>query len=419
VTDHESWPAYLEGILHEPVNNGAAGGYGLDQTVLRAEDLLEKYRPKMVIMGLLDQDILRVGFRSYGEAKPFFKIEDGELKLHNVPVPKSTTATDPAWARILGHSYVADFLIARLAPKIAVQGKYEKIEVDEVEVSCRLIERLAAKLRAESIPLLIVMQYGAGVAGVEGPRPGYASLFLECARELHIPVVDEFETLRSLVARDGRAALREHYVVHRDNLTLGHMSAKGNRLIAELVAAAVPLARSSTPVSGKAGLHRREAKAAEDDIVREIEPVATTHARLTRFESSSWRIEAAGENGEHYVVAGLQVSPGDHTLSLLARRSRTHSLRIGLVGADGTGTLADFDLDSGSTAKARLGPARRIAASMEQAEDGWIRLRVSTSITAAGATAIFQLLDNRGVSAFRPDGESIEIASPRLTSPSS
>ena len=44
VGDRETWPAFLEGILRRPVINGATGGWGTDQIVLRTEDLVPRLR---------------------------------------------------------------------------------------------------------------------------------------------------------------------------------------------------------------------------------------------------------------------------------------------------------------------------------------------------------------------------------------
>lgn len=87
VSDGDSWPAYLEQKLGIPVMNAGVGAYGTDQIMLRAEELMPVLRPKTLVAGFPQDDILRAGYSSYGAPKPWFSIEDGELLYHS---PKLT-----------------------------------------------------------------------------------------------------------------------------------------------------------------------------------------------------------------------------------------------------------------------------------------------------------------------------------------
>ena len=68
--DEDTWPAQLERIIHRPVVNGGVGGYGSDQIVMRAEKLLPIVRPQVLLVGMLDLDILRAGYSSFGRQAP-------------------------------------------------------------------------------------------------------------------------------------------------------------------------------------------------------------------------------------------------------------------------------------------------------------------------------------------------------------
>ena len=59
VQDHEAWPAYLERRLNRPVLNGGVFSYGVDQAVLRAEQLILKHKPSLVILAFISNDIYR------------------------------------------------------------------------------------------------------------------------------------------------------------------------------------------------------------------------------------------------------------------------------------------------------------------------------------------------------------------------
>jgi hypothetical protein len=88
VSDAESWPAYLETITGTPVVNAAVPGWGTDQIVMRAEDMIDIARPRTAIVDFLWYDIGRTEEEiNFGAHKPYYTIEDDELVLHNVPVP--------------------------------------------------------------------------------------------------------------------------------------------------------------------------------------------------------------------------------------------------------------------------------------------------------------------------------------------
>lgn len=59
VADCETWPAYLDTLTTCTVLNGGVSGYGLDQIVLRGEELTAKYRPDVLVLSLIADDIDR------------------------------------------------------------------------------------------------------------------------------------------------------------------------------------------------------------------------------------------------------------------------------------------------------------------------------------------------------------------------
>jgi hypothetical protein len=57
VNDEQTWPAQLEQLTGQPVDNAAVSAYGLDQIVLRAEQLLPVTQPKAVLVGMTAPEI--------------------------------------------------------------------------------------------------------------------------------------------------------------------------------------------------------------------------------------------------------------------------------------------------------------------------------------------------------------------------
>lgn len=86
--DDETWPAQLEARLKAPVLNGGVGGYGLDQVVLRGEQLVARWHPDTLIVAVFSDDVNRCRFSRRERPKPYFDIEAGALVLRGVPVPR-------------------------------------------------------------------------------------------------------------------------------------------------------------------------------------------------------------------------------------------------------------------------------------------------------------------------------------------
>ena len=89
VSDHETWPALLEKSTGYKVINGGVFGYGLDQSYLRLEQLVKKFKPQIVVFSLIDDDIFRCEMSIRTAAfKPYFDIKDGSLVRYHKPVPR-------------------------------------------------------------------------------------------------------------------------------------------------------------------------------------------------------------------------------------------------------------------------------------------------------------------------------------------
>jgi lysophospholipase L1-like esterase len=243
VNDDGTWPAQLEKRLGTPVINAGIGGYGIDQMVLRAEQLLPIVRPKILIVGTQDQGILRVKFSSYGRPKPYFSVEAGALLAHNDPVPRYTIDPDreSPLLRIMGYSYIADRIMGIYEPDdwYTQDGQhFIEAPVDDVAVSCRLLERLRQDADGYGARPLMVMQYGGPLRLMSAPPP-FAEKVMQCARAAGIDVVDEFEPLHGIAEHDIDEFKKLYVMVDDPAQPYGHMSVLGNRQIAELIAAAL------------------------------------------------------------------------------------------------------------------------------------------------------------------------------------
>jgi hypothetical protein len=243
VKDHESWPAVVEKLTSVPVVNAGTGGYGADQTILRAEQMLPIVKPKILLIGFHEIAIFRAGHSVFGAPKPYFTFEHGELQYHPPqfvePHEKTTTALPPAYRirEALGYSAFVDYLLSRLNPNFwhgdTDQDLYEKSGADEVAVTCALLKRLKSRADQDGIHVMLILQYYATLI-LDSDRPGPNSLAVAaCAREIGIRVVDQFAPLRAIVAAGGPTIIRDYYWFN-DGI-YGHMTAKGNEHAAGLI----------------------------------------------------------------------------------------------------------------------------------------------------------------------------------------
>jgi hypothetical protein len=239
VANDETWPAQLERMSGQPVHNAAAGAWGVDQMVLRAELLVPVLRPRTVIVGILADDTLRNNFEIYGGGyKPFFIIENGKAVLKGVPVTRVTggNLNLDIWRRTLGHSYVIYAMARRLDREawwIANDYRYRQVHSNEVgmTISCFLMDRLVALEAAHGVRVIVLMQYD-GTASLQREPPWYGPPVLACAKERGLQTIDTFSTLHTLSVEKPQE-FKDLWL--DEGGRLGHMSPKGNRLIAELL----------------------------------------------------------------------------------------------------------------------------------------------------------------------------------------
>jgi hypothetical protein len=273
VIDNETWPAHLQRITGWNVNNAGQGGFQADQIILLGAQLLPLVRPQVIVVDLIPGTIIGTGNASYGWPNPYFTVADGRLVAHNAPVPEKATSTRGAFdlRHLLGHfATVHKFMEAFFPDRwfTADGNDFRTVATDEITVTCTLLEDLKRKAGANGTRVLLYLQYG-GLEIIDGNRmrsggrldrlvrpiknwlkarllnlpPGAptwdeaSSRVGECARQLDIPVIDEFAPLMAAYQADP-GNLRAHYQTE-PNGSMGHKSSFGNLEVAKRVAAAI------------------------------------------------------------------------------------------------------------------------------------------------------------------------------------
>jgi hypothetical protein len=420
VSGAESWPAQLEDLVGVPVINAGMGGYGIDQMVLQAELLLPIVRPKVVVLGS-ELGIVTTGYSSFTWAKPYFTLQDGKLVVHNEPVPLPGTQSKPIGylERILSYSYVVDQLMTKYAPLDWFSDndqQWVRVPIDDVEVSCALLRRLKGDVEAYGARLVVLLQHGGNSNRKEEPEEDI--LVARCTRAMGVTVVDEYNTLHAL-AEHHPEEFESLNFRDRDSGAYGHMTAKGNRLVAGLVAAALrELPPSVSPPPGETVQDVSDEARNPLPLPEDLERVTpTTYAKLVILDSTSGRgkvyrlLAAGGASTGHFIQLPMpkDLPAAIYAFSLQVRRAHAQ-LRLQLVDGKNNGASADYDLQQASAGGIdRLGRGQRLAAAAEPIADGWVRISLTAQLPEAGAHMIVQLLDHDGRTVFPAAGEAVEL----------
>jgi GDSL-like Lipase/Acylhydrolase family len=246
VNDGETWPAYLQRLTGRRVLNGGVTGYGFDQIVLRAEQLAVRFTPSVIIVSFIEDDLTRTEMRAmWWRDKPWFAIEDGRLVLK--------AAGAPDWAKlprrihsILGRCFnklsptararaqwAENRLVAALPPGLQHRLAYfVRAHPPGVglEIAKRLIEQLAKLQVDRGLKVVMMAQYTPAVwlDRAEATRQRHATqAILDRATACGLATLDTFQRLAS------ETAPRRLYANF-------HMNARGNAMIATLLAATLP-----------------------------------------------------------------------------------------------------------------------------------------------------------------------------------
>ncbi len=167
VNDNETWVARLEALIKRRVHNAGVPAYGLDQTVLRAERLVEQYKPALVIVSFISHDIDRSEYSFYGRWKPYFELKNGTLMLQPLAANEPPLRRFEAVRTVLrSHSFLADSVFSRIAPRWWAEYTPPRIVHHNGEaVSASLLARLDDLQRRQGRHLLAVALGTNGVIG--------------------------------------------------------------------------------------------------------------------------------------------------------------------------------------------------------------------------------------------------------------
>jgi hypothetical protein len=172
VSDHETFCARLEqAIPNSQVLNFGNHGYGHDQMLIYFRSEVRRYKPDIVILGFVYENMRRnlLSFRDY--AKPRFELVDNRLVPRNTPVPPPEHFLRSYWRR------------CKLWDLLAIihetqRWKYSVTEAHVYRTAEAILDVLAREIAQIDARALFVFFPVAELIGDTGPRPSPPEQFL-------------------------------------------------------------------------------------------------------------------------------------------------------------------------------------------------------------------------------------------------
>lgn len=229
VGDEATWPAHLEGATGYPILNAGVFGYGLDQAILRSEQLVGKYNPSTVILSFTPADIARCEMAVYYSYKPYFEVQRNRLVLRREHMP-DVLPNPSVIKRLLRSSSLAHGLFSRVLPGWWLQSFREvRAHHQGLQVACLLMERVAKMALEDRLIVVVVAQPESTVVWPYHRQDQRAREVLNCARRQGLASLNLVKEYRLLLRSDPDLHARFF------NPNGVHMTSEGNAWVAERI----------------------------------------------------------------------------------------------------------------------------------------------------------------------------------------
>ena len=215
--------------------NYGVGGYGLDQMLLLARAVLDRFEaadPIVVIALLVDDDLDRPWLPLRNNPKPWFSLADGELVLHPMEETDSVSWVHAHPPRI--PSYLARLLLfgsGWLRSSTAIRFTPDRgHEAGKKALDERLLDSLTAELRERELRFFFLLLHGQGALVAPGPSGWQEPFLYDYFQMRGLPFVSSKRWLLSR-ARVTGAKLDSFYIA--DGPGKNHYNDEGNAVAFE------------------------------------------------------------------------------------------------------------------------------------------------------------------------------------------
>jgi len=232
VADHETWPAHLERLTGYQVLNAGVSSYGLDQSIMRAEKLVPLYKPDIIVVSMINDDVARAAQKvQHGVPKPYYVIADDKLALRNVPILLKQNMNLDLFRTVFGYSYIAHSFMNRFFTEYWWAGTMEDFQYVDTnrnrlaELLFDKLNELAIKNNTRAIVMFQIMNKNISVdiSTIDNYK-NYIGSNLN-----HVDICDATVDFFFLNKDQEIQILNHFFDIHRS----GHLASEGNELVAQ------------------------------------------------------------------------------------------------------------------------------------------------------------------------------------------
>ena len=222
---------------YDTVNLGVFG-YGTDQEAILFEREGIRFEPDLVIVAFSAGDLNdNRSSIDTGVSKPYCSLENGRIRLNNVPVPKPgerplTRSHSPFRDMVYRHSHLYRLVIERLndSRKYMPDSVFELSEAEGMQVTVAILEGINRVCRESGSRFaVLLLSHGTWVEASTKTRRqdvGYYPVLARMLASRGIPVIDTTDGFVEETGK-GRQLFFDHDPVH--------LNVEGNKVVAEIL----------------------------------------------------------------------------------------------------------------------------------------------------------------------------------------
>ena len=199
VGDDGTWCARLVEIdpRLQTINMGQ-GGYGIDQAYLWYEREKEAFDHQIHVMAFIGEDFRRIPATTFvGYGKPVLQVEEGKIRVTNVPVPRAAYLGDGLMKNAIHLQQLSSVRVLRRLIFGAVRVPSEReVEVEATTVAAAVFRKLQAWHKARGSTLVLV--YLPVESEYRTPPGVYRKFVQELARTDSLNLIDLSEPIDAL-----------------------------------------------------------------------------------------------------------------------------------------------------------------------------------------------------------------------------
>lgn len=232
VEPHENFAALLDERPDVEVLNMGVPGYGIDQAYLKYMQFGRKYQPDVVLFGIYVSAYERSSIGFTASAKPRIEVRDDALTIVGRPVPTLRQELERIEGELAGRIYLLEVMQNFWSKVSTGAAERARFFTETDNVVSHMLRALLQSLDAGQSLIIVHIPRAEAFIEPDPLRDEMSRRLLAIYAELDITHID---LNTEFVARGSARTAFEHYYVHHANGSVGHLSAAGHALVADLV----------------------------------------------------------------------------------------------------------------------------------------------------------------------------------------